>query len=317
MAFGLRRGAQPDGAPLGVLADRREGGAFFPCPAYSRRRLWRSRQSTPGRAGRRDRKWKATSFLRWVATLRVPWPEPYWFRCRGDIGIGRLPQGTYGIVFTPPEEDSLQDGTGLRVEDHTAIVGAVMEHPLAIIRHLTTARKEHRKPTGMEVLQAATQLQDLTPRVRRAIETSLRVLRTMADVRPPSEVNTEIDRARNVEELINILKILQYAPEYKRVDGLSVGLDIARRIIEDGQYTIYSPDSAFYQSIAGGDPLVAYSVAKEDAKGAAGGAVGGAMAGSMAGGGGAIPGAALGAVAGGAGASVAEAVGELWDFIFG
>lgn len=74
-----------------------------------------------------------------------------------------------------------------------------------------------------------------------------------------------------------------------------------------------------YAGVTAQDPVpsVAGGIVKEDLKGAVAGAVGGAVAGAAAGGVGAGPGALVGGTAGGLSASAAEAIGKLWDWVFG
>ena len=252
---------------------------------------------------------------------------------RGDLHIGRLPTGIYGYVFEPngfPPPDGKQDQAQLSVEaqlsvyDHTNIVRTLMERPLPVVRQFVAARKQGEgkppKPSWDEVLEAILKLLGPPVSTRRTIETTLRIGKAIEGQPLPrsaktavEKINKQIDFASDIDDLIDTLKRAQRADE-GTVEGLGTGLRIAQQILEDGRGTIYSPDFGFYKDF--GDPLVAYSVAKEDAKGAVGGAVAGGMAGAAVGGVGAGPGAITGGLAGGAGASVAEAVGQLIDWLF-
>jgi len=247
---------------------------------------------------------------------------------RGDLHIGRLPTGVYGYIFEPNGYPLPGDGQGqpeLTVYDHTNVMRTLMERPLPVARQFIAERKQEQgkppKPPWDEVLQAILKLLGPPASTRRAIQTTLEVGKAI-EAKPLSRsaktaverVNKQIDAATDIDDLLDTLKKAQLA-DGGTVEGLGTGLKIAQQMLEDGRPTIYNPDFGFYQNF-GDPPMVAYSVAKEDAKGAVGGAAGGAVAGAMAGGIGAGPGALAGAVGGGLAGSAAEAVGELLDWIF-
>lgn len=247
---------------------------------------------------------------------------------RGDLHIGRLPTGVYGYIFEPNGYPFPGDGQGqpeLTIYDHTNVIGTLMERPLPVARQFITERKQGQgkppKPPWDEVLGAILKVLGPPASTRRAIQTTLQIVKAIEDNPLPrsaktavERINKQIDSATDIDDLLNTLNEAQRA-DGGTVEGLGTGLRVAQQMLEDGRATIYNPEFGFYQNF-GNPSLVAYSVAKEDVKGAVGGAAGGAVAGSLAGGVGAGPGAVAGAVGGGLGASAAAAVGELLDWLF-
>ena len=95
-------------------------------------------------------------------------------------------------------------------KDHTSIMRAFMERPLPVVRQLASARREGRKPTGDEVLEAMAQVSDLPQRTRQAIDTAIRVRRDLAEAKPLSraasgaltEINKRIEASRGLDDLL-------------------------------------------------------------------------------------------------------------------
>jgi hypothetical protein len=244
---------------------------------------------------------------------------------RGNIRIGRLPVGTYGMIFGdwPPDifvpYSRKADLPDFDVRDHTIIVGAAMDNAFAVIRNVSGGRKKGRRFTGPEVLELMTNLSGLDAGTKRSMSRVLGILNdprfTYKDVNSEAsyaveEINKQIDACETIDEMAGLLDRLQRSGQYQEVEELPTGIDVARRIIEGGRSTIYSPDNPFYGSPG--------STAKEkgpkdlgssDVKGAIAGAVGGSALGPK--------GALAGAVAAAIGSSLAEAISQAWDAIFG
>jgi hypothetical protein len=243
---------------------------------------------------------------------------------RGDIRVGRLPWGVYGYIFDDwpptfppgifdsrrpePTDKPGGEATTLTARDHTLIMQIVMDRPLRIMRHLPSPKREQR-PTGRQVLEAALKLDDLPRRERHSFELALATLgqlQSAGELPRPSQsalakINDRIDRSTDLADVISTLESLERSSEFRRIDGIEVGLRVAREIAEDGRASIYSPNR-FYEEY--GDTQIMRSIVKEDVKGAVGGAVGTAVLG------GAV---VAGAVAGAAAGSVAEVAGAIWD----
>jgi hypothetical protein len=244
---------------------------------------------------------------------------------RGDLRIGWLPTGTYGIIFEFP--DTFFSASSGRVptptaRDHTEIIKAIMEQPLAVVHNLKGPVRERRKPSRIEVLEAAAQLPHLDTKLRATLAIAVQVSKELDSVSLPPDASkamakivAEIDKADGIDELVRTLRNMEQDREYQKTEGLPAALTFARQVIEDGRDSIYSPAFSFYQNIGGG-PTVAYSVAKEDAKGIVGGFMAGFATGLATTGPGGVVTGGIGGLAGGLGASAAEVVSELWDWIF-
>src|SRR5690348_3554739 len=105
---------------------------------------------------------------------------------RGDIRIDHLPPGLYGYVFEPngfPFPDNGQEQIQLSVHDHTNIVRTLMEQPFPVARQFITQREQGErkppKPPWDEVLESILKLLAPPVSTRRAIETALRVGKTI------------------------------------------------------------------------------------------------------------------------------------------
>jgi hypothetical protein len=243
----------------------------------------------------------------------------------GNIQIGRLPIGTYGMIFGEwppdifvphPHQPYLPN---IDVRDHTLIVGAAMDNAFALMRSVSGGRKKGRRFTGPEVLELMTNLPNLDAGTKGSIARILGILNdpkfTDTDLDSKAsyameEINKQLDACETIDEIAQLITRLQRSGQYQEVDGLPTGIDVARRIIEDGRSTIYSPHNPFYSG-----PV---SIAKEngprdiglsDVKGAIAGGAGGASLGPK--------GAAALAAAAGISASLAEAISQAWDAIFG
>lgn len=243
---------------------------------------------------------------------------------RGDLRIGWLHPGTYGIIFELPTffSTSSEGVPPLAARDHTEIIKAIMEQPLAVLHYLKGPVRERRKPNRIEALEAAAQLPHLDAKLRTTLATVLQVSKELDGVSLPpdasaavAKINAQIDKADGIDELVRTLRSMEQDREYQKTEGLPAGLGFARQVIEDGRDSIYSPTFSFYQSIGGG-PTVAYNVAKEDAKGIVGGFVAGLAVGAATTGPGAVVSGGVGGLAGGLTASAAEVVSEIWDWLF-
>jgi hypothetical protein len=218
----------------------------------------------------------------------------------------------------------------LVVEDHTIIMKAIMEHPLQVIRYLPSKYKSKDgppRPSGTEVLQAALQVNEIDNYVKARMRAVLDLLPQIEEAQAalPQSLKQSVDDLqqqlanKTVEEQRRLLRDAGFRSRYRRDGGVAEGMEVAARILEDGQDSIYSPEHSFYNLLEEGQGLS--RAAARDAISDIGtfdtiGATAGGAIGSAAGGVGAGP----GAVAGGAGASVGAAIGHaavaIWDAIF-
>lgn len=219
----------------------------------------------------------------------------------------------------------------LTVQDHTAVMKAVMENYTALTKKLGKKR-----PSGVEVLNALLQVRGVDARTKASIRNALAVLPMIEKTRKKmpavtkaavNEVAQQLDNARTMPEMIKNLKAvkksrtalkksLAAAPD----DGLLTGVDLAIGILEDGRATIYSPEMLQTISRTNGATQAAAknTVGTEDAKGAVAGAVTGCLYGA-AGGTIVLPGGgtAAGCVGVGVVAGTASAIGASAAAIFG
>ena len=244
-----------------------------------------------------------------------------------------FPGQTLGLWPGYPNNPPDIFGTGgegpLVVEDHTIIMKAVMEHPLQVIRHLPSEYKSQDgpRPSGREVLQAALQVDEIDNYVKARMRAVLDLLPQIEEARAalPQSVKRSVDDLEQqltnkpVEEQRRLLRDAGLRSRYREHGGVAEGMEVAARILEDGQDSIYSPEHSFYNLLEEGQG--SSRTAARDAISDIGtfdtiGATAGGAIGSAAGGVGAGP----GAVAGGAGASVGAAIGHavvaIWDAIF-
>jgi hypothetical protein len=234
------------------------------------------------------------------------------------------------IGDTPPDIIFKSGGIGpLVVGDHTLIMKAIMEHPTQVFRSLPDKYKSKTggNPSGKEVLQAALeveQIDDYTKdRIRAVLDLLPKIEAAQADA--PVARKKALDDLRQqlanktIEEQQSLLRNAARRSR-NREDGLAEGMEVAARILDDGQDTIYSPDHSFYKLLQEGQGTS--RTAARDALsdigsadtigGAAGGAVGAAVGGVGAG-----PG-AVGASAGAVGYHMAGfavyLIRDVWPF---
>jgi hypothetical protein len=226
----------------------------------------------------------------------------------------QFPDGTLGLWVGDKPPIIWGSGgsipTFLTPSDHTRIMKAIMEHPVAVLRQLPAKyrSKTGGNPSGVEVLRAGLQVEEIANDVKDLIRAVLDLWKKMEEpqARLPEPVKAAVEGLRQqlanktVEEQRSVLRDAGLRSRH-REDGLADGMDVAARILEDGQDSIYSPDFSFYKLMEEGrgsraaarDALSDIGSA-DTIGGAAGGAVGSVAAGV---------GAGPGAVAGGAVAS--------------
>jgi hypothetical protein len=177
------------------------------------------------------------------------------------------------------------------------------------------------RPSGTEVLQAAVQVEQIDEytksRMRKVLEILPEIEARQASL--PDAVKRSVDELR--EELANksiaekrMLLRDSGVRNRHREGGVTEGMEVAARMLEDGEATIYSPDSSFYRLLQEGRSYsraaardAISDVGSMDTIGAtAGGAIGSAVGGV---------GAGPGAVAAGAGASAGAAIVHLVDWV--
>jgi hypothetical protein len=250
---------------------------------------------------------------------------------RGRLPIGRLPPGTYGMIFGDwppvgfPGFPGEPEGPDLDAGDHTRIIDAVMRNGVALIRVLARELKSKGRVPGEKVLRALLALPSLDGRTKQAVSTVLDNASDLDEAAssltrsrgPISDLRRRIDASDSVEQLLDVLQESEFDDAYRKTTGLPEAIRLTRQILEDGLTSIYSTDHPFYDGLGGGGTTTvakekekgASDIGKEDVKGGITGALGGAVGGPK--------GAAIGAVGGAALASAAEAIGQLWDSIFG
>lgn len=249
---------------------------------------------------------------------------------RGDIRIGRLPPGTYGMIFGDWPPDLLSglpeqpEQPDIKIRDHTLIIEAVMQNGLALTRILANERKNSRRVSGATVLEGLLILPSVDSDLKHKITTILSYMRDNAKLTSNlsreakaalSEMTKLIDSSQSVEETESFLDQFGRDGRLQKIDGVALAVRIASEIFKDGRATIYSPEYPFYDGMRSDDGIGtiaqekgASDVAKEDVKGGVTGAMGGSVAGPK--------GALLGGVGGALLGSAAEAISQLWDSIF-
>jgi hypothetical protein len=157
--------------------------------------------------------------------------------------------------------------------------------------------------SGMEVLQAALTVPEISGYVKSRIRMVLDVLPTLEEPysRIPedtqeavSQIVRVVEACESLSEMTEIMQNMIDSGEYRGYEGLSQGLATGIRILRDGEKAVYTSRRLFNLK-----RLISHDIA---------GAIGGAIGGAIATGG---PGAGVGAVAGAAGASAADAIGQL------
>jgi hypothetical protein len=185
---------------------------------------------------------------------------------------------------------------------------AIMEHPVAVFRQLPARyrKKTGGNPSGVEVLRAALQVEEIANDVKDLIRAVLDLWKKMEEpqARLPEPVKAAVEGLRQqlanktIEEQRSVLRDAGLRSR-DREDGLADGMEVAARILEDGQDSIYSPDFSFYKLMEEGRGSRAAArdalsdIGSADTIGATAGGVAGTVAVGPAG-------AAAGAVGGGA-----------------
>jgi hypothetical protein len=212
------------------------------------------------------------------------------------------PQTQISKRLAKPQAQSGGGQAPLTVQDHTAVIKAVIENFKPLTKKLGKKR-----PSGVEVLNALLQVRGVDARTKASIRNALAVLPMIEKARKKmpaatkaavNEVNQQLENARTMPEMIKNLKAVkksrtaskkslaaaQAAPD----NGILTGVDLAISILEDGRSTIYSPE--MLQTISGtsGVTQAAKQPAKntvgtEDAKGAVAGGVTGCLYGAAGG----------------------------------
>jgi hypothetical protein len=230
-----------------------------------------------------------------------------------------------GYPNNPPDIFGSGGGGPLVVEDHTIIMKAIMEHPLQVIRYLPDQYKSKTgpRPSGKEVLQAALQVDQIDNYVKARIRAVLDLLPQIEEGQAalPQSLKQSMDDLRQqlanktVGEQRRLLRDAGLRSRYREYGGVAEGMEVAARIMEDGQDSIYSPDHSFYKLLQEGQG--SSRAAARDALSDIGsmdtiGATVGGATGSLGGGIGAAPGAVIGGTVGSAGEAVLSLIRWLW-----
>ena len=204
------------------------------------------------------------------------------------------------------------------------IVKEIMTYALQILQVLGVGKGDP-KPSGIEVLEAALELDEIDPYVKERIRMALKILRQLegpqfkeiqskakAERRKVLATVEEAISGQSLPEQVRRLRVTARDKLSRRILSAQV-LEQVADILEDGAGTIYSPDFSFYRTLRSG-----VSAKKKDAvdtiKDAdAIGATAGGFVGTLIEPGG---GTAACAAAGGAGASAGAAIGELINWLF-
>lgn len=238
--------------------------------------------------------------------------SPLWDQFPGQtLGLWPgWPQGQPPVIF----------GSGgiagpLTVKDHTLIMRAIMENPFELLRHIPSKyrSKNGGRPSGTEVLQAALQIEQIEDytkaRIRMVLEGLPELEARQASLPEPAKRAVDDLRQqlanKTITEKLSLLRDAGVRSR-QRGDGLADGMEVAARILEDGQDSIYSPDHSFYKLLQKGQGMsrtaardAVSDISSGDTIGATAGGGGGLVAGGPAGG-------AAGAILGGVfGSSVA------------
>lgn len=247
---------------------------------------------------------------------------------RGNLRFGRLPIGTWGLIFGdwPPPwlEDDRHGSPQVRIEDHTIIIDAVMTHGLALARIFASERKAGRDVSEEAVLAALTQLPFVDQRARSSSAAILNHLHgaTARDAlgakakKALGEIESRIDSCETLEELDDLLIKLCLDSSYAEVGGLSISLELASVILRSGRQTIYSPDHPFYQGLSLETGTTVLAKDNKDAEDVAKSDVKGAIKGGVAGSAGGPEGAVVGVIVGSCMSSLKSVVSKLWDSLF-
>lgn len=249
-------------------------------------------------------------------------------RRANDFFIKQFPGGVAGFVLDggggglpwPPWTDDGSGGspTPLGPADHTTVIRAIMENPLAVIKNLDKSPKSS-KPSGADVLRAAQAVPTIPDWIKELIDRILDVLPKIDAQRgnEPASTRRALDdlekelKGRSVSDKAQRLRG-DLRGRYRSDDGLTEAMEVAAAILEDGADTIYNPDFAVNQLMSGYSrssrkPSMG-ATADADGVGATIGGVFGTLAGGV--------GAGPGAVAGGAAASAGQLVSDIWDWVF-
>lgn len=224
----------------------------------------------------------------------------------------------------PPGFPGTTEGQPLTPKDHTLIMKAILDHPFQVFKHLPENNKvKGSNPSGKVVLQAALEVEEIDRQTKERIRMALDLLPQLeeAQAAAPGRLKDALESLRqnlankSTTEKLRVLRDQGHRSRFREAGGLEEGMDVAARILEDGQNSIYSSDHSFYRLLQGGATQARANerdaidnIKDSDAMGAA---IGGGI-GTVAGGLGAAPAAAASA----AGASAGVAIGSFIRWLF-
>jgi hypothetical protein len=216
------------------------------------------------------------------------------------------------------------EGQPLTPKDHTLIMKAILDHPFQVFKHLPENYKvKGGAPSGQVVLQAALEVEEIDRQTKERIRMVLDLLPQLeeAQAAAPGRLKDALEDLRqnlankSTTEKLRVLRDQGQRSRFREAGGLEEGMEMAARILEDGQNSIYSPDHSFYRLLQGGatragakERDVIDNIKDSDTMGAAAGGGVGILVGGI--------GAPAGAAAGAAGASVGVAIGSLIRLLF-
>ena len=163
----------------------------------------------------------------------------------------------------------LKEGRIWLAEDHTRILQAVMDNMMLILPHINLRDIiiKNRKPSGAEVLKAASLVRSIDRTIRRdmlqiaeilpEIEQAVRKL-PESELAVIKEFDRAVDKAESIEDILLVIRDAHMKCG-KEQQYLRMGLDTAARFVWNGIDTIYSPNHEFYRLVsrvgATADPL--------------------------------------------------------------
>ena len=141
----------------------------------------------------------------------------------------------------------------MTVKDHTLIVNAIMNNtlgPAGIKMQLKRTMPEGKEPSAVDVLNAALQVSSIDEHVKSRIRVVLAALPELEPARDKMpgatknvimEIQREIVKCENVDEMIQLLKRIKEDKTYDKYEGLSTRIGGAIDLLEDGKDAIYAP----------------------------------------------------------------------------